>query len=834
WLATAGTNNYSLNFTGPAPVTQLNVVSGVTFSVSPTYTTTTTYTLTSVTDANGCVRTSGFTVGTATITVSGAPITVQAGTPASQTTCAGTTTSFFVKASNVNAYHWQVSTDGGTSWITITAPGIAPVYSDYTTDSLIVSSADTTDNGYQYRSIMDASCGAPDTSNVSVLTVNPIPDLVSTLTPAAICTGTLFNYTPGTTAPDSSFTWSRAAVAGITQAANFGVGVVSEILTNPTTNPVNNVTYIYTTTESKHNCSGNDTVIVTVNPNAFISLTSGAGTDKQSVCIDTAITDITYAIQGGGTGAVASGLPTGLTGTYNSGVFTISGTPSVAGVFNYTVTTTGSCAQQDTTGLITVGLSLTSAIGTDTQSVCRNTPIIDIVYAVGGIGATASVTGLPTGVIGNYANNVLTISGTPSVSGTYNYTVTVAGACAPSSLNGLLTVGLGIAPGSGALSQSVCKNAAITDIVFNVVGGGAGAVFSPSLPSGVSAVYNAGTQQFTISGTSSVEGTFDYTVTTSGSCNPNESSDSGTLTVGLGLASGSGALSQRACKNSPITPIIYNVVGDSASITATLPAGVTGVYNNVSKQCTISGIPTAEGTFNFTVSTNGGTCASPSSLSGILTVGLGLDSTSGSPIQNICKGVAIQPIIYNIVDDTASVTALPTGVTGNYNAGTEQFTISGTPSVEGTFGYTVTTSGSCNTPSSLSGILTVGLGLDSTSGSPIQSICKGAAIKPIIYNVVGGAASVTATLPTGVSGVYNNVSKQFTISGIPTAEGTFNFTVSTNGGTCATPSSLSGILTVGLGLDSTSGSPIQSICKGAAIKPIIYNVVGGVASVTAT
>jgi hypothetical protein len=190
-----------------------------------------------------------------------------------------------------------------------------------------------------------------------------------------------------------------------------------------------------------------------------------------------------------------------------------------------------------------------------------------------------------------------------------------------------------------------------------------------------------------------------------------------------------------------------------------------------------------------------------------------LASGSGSASQSVCKNSPIPPIVFNIIGGGAAVTAtLPAGVMGSYNAATQQFTISGTPTVEGTFDYTLTTTGSCATPSSLSGTLTLGLGLAGSSGALSQSVCKNSSITPIVFNIIGGGVEVTATLPAGVTGVYNNVSQQFTISGTPTVEGTFNFTVSTNGGTCTTPSSLSGTITVNPSPVVTVNS--ATICTG--------------------
>ncbi|GBL36181.1 hypothetical protein EMGBS15_17760 [Filimonas sp.] len=61
---------------------------------------------------------------------------------------------------------------------------------------------------------------------------------------------------------------------------------------------------------------------LTINPDAKLNLTSAAGTNAQTVCINTPITTITYAVGGTGNNASAAGLPAGVTGVYNAGVFT--------------------------------------------------------------------------------------------------------------------------------------------------------------------------------------------------------------------------------------------------------------------------------------------------------------------------------------------------------------------------------------------------------------------------------------------------------------------------------------------------------------------------------
>jgi len=85
-----------------------------------------------------------------------------------------------------------------------------------------------------------------------------------------------------------------------------------------------------------------------------ITLTSAPGTDNQTVFVNTPIAPITYSTTGA-TEATFSGLPTGVTGTFSDGNVTISGTPTVAGTFNYTVTLTGGCGGVTTaTGTIIV------------------------------------------------------------------------------------------------------------------------------------------------------------------------------------------------------------------------------------------------------------------------------------------------------------------------------------------------------------------------------------------------------------------------------------------------------------------------------------------------
>lgn len=129
-----------------------------------------------------------------------------------------------------------------------------------------------------------------------------------------------------------------------------------------------------------------------------IVLASGSGAKDQEVVNTSTLSTITYNTTGA-TGATVTGLPTGVSASFSSNTITISGTPTQAGTFNYSVDLTGGCGTVSSTGTITVHplntIALSSAEGTNNQELEINTALTSIVYDV--VGATgADVSGLPT------------------------------------------------------------------------------------------------------------------------------------------------------------------------------------------------------------------------------------------------------------------------------------------------------------------------------------------------------------------------------------------------------------------------------------------------------
>jgi len=269
-----------------------------------------------------------------------------------------------------------------------------------------------------------------------------------------------------------------------------------------------------------------NTINITVTPLNTILLSSVSGTDGQTACINNPITDITYSTTGA-SGADFTGLPTGVTGEWLNNVATISGTPTTAtgSPFTYTVTLTGGCGTVIKTGIITVTpantIALTSIAGTDGQTACINNPITDITYSTTGASG-ADFTGLPTGVTGEWLNNVATISGTPTTAtgSPFTYTVTLTGGCGTVSITGTITVTpsstIVLTSAASTTSQAVCINKPIVDITY-VTTLANGALFT-GLPTGVSGTWLNNVVTITGTPTTVTGSPFTFTVTLTGGC----------------------------------------------------------------------------------------------------------------------------------------------------------------------------------------------------------------------------------------------------------------------------------------------------------------------------
>ena len=123
-------------------------------------------------------------------------------------------------------------------------------------------------------------------------------------------------------------------------------------LSGPTT-----TTAVISITDLQNAAGGNDFGLDDISfgtLSTFITLESAPGTDAQTICANTPLTDIVYNVGNGNpSGPNVTGLPAGVTSVFTGDELRINGTPTVAGNYTYTITTTG-CAPYSVTGTITV------------------------------------------------------------------------------------------------------------------------------------------------------------------------------------------------------------------------------------------------------------------------------------------------------------------------------------------------------------------------------------------------------------------------------------------------------------------------------------------------
>ncbi|MBC7605731.1 MAG: hypothetical protein H7199_02080, partial [Burkholderiales bacterium] len=363
-----------------------------------------------------------------------------------------------------------------------------------------------------YNIVASANCPAySTTANVEIKICTCT--VVASSAAETLCVNTALNpitYTVAGGAVSASVT-AGTLPPGISGSFSGGVYTLSGI---PTSSGVYNFTV--SVDSSTDVCTAATTI--TVNPNVTITLSSAATTANQTVCINAAITSITYSITNGGTGANIVGLPTGVSGSYLGGVFTITGIPTQSGTFNYLITTSGGCSTASLGGTITVNpnatIVLTSAPATANQTLCINTAIANIIYTIGSGGTGAAVIGLPTGISGSYSGGLFTMTGIPTQSGTFNYAVTTSGGCSTASLGGTITVNpnvtIALSSAPSTTSQTLCINTAIAPITYAITNAGILGGTVSGLPTGVSGSYSGGV--FTISGSPTQSGTFNYLI----------------------------------------------------------------------------------------------------------------------------------------------------------------------------------------------------------------------------------------------------------------------------------------------------------------------------------
>ena len=574
------------------------------------------------------------------------------------------------------------------------------------------------------------------------------------------------------------------SVAVATPASNgTAIATGTSITYQPTAGFAGSDSFTYTATNSG-GTSAPATITVTVN-NPVITITTSGGF---AATVGTPYTQ-TFTWNGGAqpwSGYQVTNLPAGVSITGNTAnSVTVSGTPTQAGSFTLNASATDSSTGN---GPYAVGQAFTLTVTGPGLALAPAGPTFAAPYSVaysqsftasGGIGPYTYVrTGaLPPGL--SFAGN--TVSGTPTIPGSYNFTITATdtgatGTGAPFTVARNYTITVA-APAIAVNPATLPNPAAGTAYsqTLTATGGAAPygfAVSAGSLPAGITLATGG-----TLSGTSNAVGTFNFTVTAT-DVNGQTGSRAYTVTINaptLTLTPAAGTLT--ATYAAPYTQT-FTAGGSSGPysyvLAGALPAGVAFSGN------TLSGTPTAPGSYPITVTATDTAltgAGAPFSIARNYTLNVPAPSivvnpatlpnpTAGTPYsQTLIATGGASPYGFAV-----SAGSLPSGLTlstggvlsgTSFQIGTFNFTVTATDTngQTGARAYTVTINAPTLTLTPAAGTLTA------TYAAPYtQTFTAGGSSGPYSY-VLAGA------LPAGVAFSGN------TLSGTPTAPGSYPITV---------------------------------------------------------
>jgi hypothetical protein len=472
WTATAGTGPFTIVYkeNGGVDRTASGIVSGTPFATNTTpVTATTTYTLVSVTGANSCVRTTGFTGASATITVNATP-TATAGGP--NTVCqSASPTAITLSGASVGGGAttgaWSITSGGGT--LSSTAQTATPATVTYTpaanysgTVTLLLTSN------------AGSGCTAATSSrtiNVNALSVAPT-SITGTTT---ICNGSSTTLTAagGTLGTGANYQWGTGAVVGTNPIAGAtSVSYTTPALSSSTTYWV----YITNTTAPCTSTTSGVTQLVTVN---------------QPSVAPTGITGTTTVCNGSTTTLTATGGTLGTGANYQWGTGAVVGTNPIAGATSVSYTTpvlsgnttywvriantTAPCTA--TTGGVTQLVTVNpfpAVNSTATGSICSGVAQnYDITSATGGTTYSwgrALVTGISNAAVSNQTSDPITETLINTTSAPVNvvYLITpTASGCTGSVFTYTVTVNPTPTLTGASLSAAVCAG---TPATINLTG----------------------------------------------------------------------------------------------------------------------------------------------------------------------------------------------------------------------------------------------------------------------------------------------------------------------------------------------------------------------------
>ncbi len=513
-----------------------------------------------------------------------------------------------------------------------------------------------------------------------------------------------------------------------------------------------------------------------------LDLYSAAGTDAQTLCENTPITDITYIAGNEVVDVTVTGLPTGVTGAYDAAnsLFTITGTPTVTGVYTYSVSTVG-CLNTvivTLTGTITITEIPTAAISYAGTPFCTATTTEEAVTITG----TAAYTG------GTYSSTAgLTLDAT-------------TGAITPSSSTaGTYTVTYSIPASGGCPAEDVTTTVDITEAPTATISY-AGTPFCMSITT-EEAVSITGTAAYTGGTYSSTAG---LTLnTTTGAIVPSTST-AGTYTVTYSIPASSGCPAEDVTTTVDITEIPTATISYAGTPFCT--ATTTEEAVTITGAAAYTG-GTYSSTAGLTLDATTGAITPSSSTAGTYTVTYSIPASGGCPAEDVTT--------------TVDITEAPTA-TISY-AGTpfcmsitteEAVSITGTAAYTGgtyssTAGLTLnTTTGAIVPSTSTAGTYTVTYSIPASSGCPAEDVTTTVDITEIPTATISYAGTPFCTATTTEEAVTITGAAAYTGG---TYSSTAGLTLDATTGAITPSSSTAGTYTVTYSIPASGGCPAEDV-----------------------
>ncbi|WP_370637867.1 T9SS sorting signal type C domain-containing protein [Flavobacterium wongokense] len=477
------------------------------------------------------------------------------------------------------------------------------------------------------------------------------------------------------------------------------------------------------------------------------------------------------------------------------------GNLTVATTFNVlaTITATGCTTQLTTTPSITVNPTNTAGAASSSPTLCVNTALTAITHTTTGATGIGTASGLPTGVTAAWSSNTITISGTPTATGTFNYSIPLTGGCGNVNATGTINVNSSsVAPTGITGTSTICNGNSTT---LTVSGGTLGAGATVQWFTGSCGGTSAGTgTSITVSPTSNTT----YYVRYSGTCNTTTCA-SQLITVNTLSTAPTGITGTSTICNGNSTTL--TVSGGAAGTGATVQwftGSCGGTSAGTGNSITVS--PSSNTTYYVRYS---GTCNTTTCASQLVTVNTPSVAPTGiTGTTTICNGNSTTLTISGGTSGTGASVQWFTGSCGGTSAGTGN-SITVSPSTNTT--YYVRYSGSCNTTACASQLVTVNTPSVAPTGiAGTTTICNG---NSTTLTVSGGTAGTGATAEwfTGsCGGTSAGTGNSITVS--PSSNTTYYVRYN---GTCNTTACASQLVTVNTPSVAPTGiTGTTTICNG--------------------